>query len=319
MKEYFKNNTTKPIPPPPYNVPSLSSVNFPSYTNESGLFSHIYCNNILTTNDFIQNNNKDFGSSIKVYKTLTQNNENDCLTQCKNDKYCSSYVFTKNNNKDNCKLYNVVPTNLNNNSIVNSGYKYKYKYNFNNLNDGQKNNVKSDCINTYLNQQYNTDNKKYSSCITYDNDKINFNSSCLYYSVFDGKRKTVNLSKYENNDIINSIGDNTINDFVKEYNYYLQTQTNLLQTDNENRNEKEDNEERRKAEIRFKETEKYVKDVQKYNNDLLTEQIKDNVQTNLTRLVETFENKNDDINKKQKYLLIFFIILIFAFIIYKNI
>jgi len=319
-----------PVPPPAYNVPALTSANFPSSisspSEQQGLFSHIYCNNYSSNEPFIRNNGKDFGASLKTYKTLTEPDENSCLTNCNNDKYCSSYVYNKLSKNNNCNLYNVIPITLNNNNSTNSGYKHKYNYNLSNLNSNQKNIVKNDCLNSYLNEQYNTTDKNYASCYTINNnEKIEFNGNCLWNSIFNGtKGETKNKSTYENNDLINSIGDNTIDDFTKEYTYYLQTQTNLLQSDNENHKERRDNRAEHEAKKRFDETKKYVNEVQKYNNVLLKNQIKHNDKTDLKRItIENFKN-NDEIQygkaiKNAGYLLLIIITVILAFIIYKNI
>ena len=159
-----------------YPIPAVTSSNFPTSANNN-LFSSVFCKNVSTNNGLIQKSNSTF-NNLPVYKTQTTPDENTCLNNCNTDKYCSSYNFIKNKSSSNCLLYNQVPTSITNNNNSNIGYKNNYKYDFNNLNTSQKNIVRNDCINNYLNDTYSTNNLNYTPCYSLgnNNSQIKFES-----------------------------------------------------------------------------------------------------------------------------------------------
>jgi hypothetical protein len=304
-----------------YPIPAVTSSNFPTSPNNN-LFSSIFCKNISTNNGLIQKANSIF-NNLPIYKTQSVTNENTCLNNCNTDKYCSSYNFIKNASSSNCLLYNKVPSSITTNNNNNIGYKNNYKYDFNNLNTSQKNVVRNDCINNYLNNTYSTNNLNYTSCYTLgnNNSEINFNASCLanMYTPLN-KIKVVNNYTNINSNIINPITNKELNDFSNNYDEYLQTQIGLLNSSNKKNNNNNNN--------LYIEEINYKTNIEADNakNALLekkiinTEKIIDNL-NGIENITENFENNMDYSNNITKsniinFYLFIFIVLVFLYIIY---
>jgi hypothetical protein len=220
-----------------YPTPEMSSNNFPTSANNNNMFSSVFCNNISTNNGFIQKENSTF-NNLAVYKTESTPDENTCLNNCKNDGYCSSYNFKKNNSSSNCLLYNQVPSSVSNNDISsNVGYKNNYNYDFNNLNSSQKNVIRNDCINNYLNDNYDTNNLNYTSyfSLANNNSQINFNPQYLanLYEPLGKVKIKKNFTNIDNN-LIDSTTDQELNNFANNYNGYLQKQIASINSSNNN-------------------------------------------------------------------------------------
>jgi hypothetical protein len=307
--------------PPP--LPSLSSSNFP-IIDTNNLFSSVFCNNISTNNGLIQKANSTF-NNLPVYKTETISDENTCLSNCKNDPYCTSYNFIKNISSLNCLLYNQVPTSMGNDININSGYKNTYNYDIDNLNTSQKNVIRNDCINNYLNNNYNTTNLNYTTCYSLgnNNSQLNFSATCLanMYEPINKIKTNTSFTNIDNN-LIDSTTDKQLNDFANDYTGYLQTQIGILNISNSNASNNI-----------YNETINNKTDIESINakNNLLQEKsiasqsIIQSINGDENNITESFENnfessinKLPNINKSNSinfYLFIFIVILFFILII----
>ena len=297
-----------------YPIPAVTSTNFSTSYNNN-LFSSVFCKNISTNNGFIQKTNSTF-NKLPVYKTETTPDENTCLINCKNDSFCSSYSFQNNNSSSNCSLYNQVPTSIANNNNINSGYKSNYNYDFNNLNTSQKNVIRNDCINNYLNDNYNTNNIDYSSYYSLgnNNSQINFNAESLA-TVYEplGKVKTKNIfTNNSDTNIINAKTNKELNNFSNNYTGYLQTQIGKINLSNENNINSDYNEE-------IINTTNIQSDNAKNNllqqNNINTSSIIDSINEGENNMIESFYNNNNKSNIFKFYFFIF-IILIILYIVY---
>lgn len=302
-----------------YPIPAVTSTNFPTSANNN-LYSSVFCKNILTNNGIIQKENSTF-NNLPVYKTQSTPDENTCLNNCKNDSYCSSYSFQKNKSSSNCLLYNQVPTSLANNNTINSGYKNTYKYDFNNLNSNQKNVIRNDCINNYLNNNYDTNNLNYTSYYSLgnNNSQINFNAQSLatvYESLGKVNAKT-NFTNIDNN-LINPTTNQQLNNFSNTYTGYLQTQIGILNSSNENNVNSNYNEEiNNTINIQSDNATNNLLEKKNINTDLINQSINGTENNNIT---ENFENNNEsnnnDKSKTIKFYLFIFIVIIFLYIVY---
>jgi hypothetical protein len=308
-----------------YSIPAVTSSNFPTSENNN-LFSSVFCKNISTNNGFIQKANSEF-NNLPIYKTESTPNEDTCLNNCNADKYCSSYNFIKNNSSSNCLLYNQVPTSIVNNNNNNCGYKNNYKYNFDNLNSSQKNIVRNDCINNYLNENYDTNNLNYTSCYKMENNdtEINFDAQCLanMYEPLD-KIKIINDYTNIDTDIINSTTNDELNNFANNYQHgYFPSQIALLNKTNSKHGKDIYNDEiHDKTKI----------EVNRAKNFLLEEKNKVSKKINdYLGVTEKFENNNDinnDINNDNNnklnmfksnvinFYLYIIVVIIFLYILY---
>jgi hypothetical protein len=298
-----------------YPIPTVISNNFPTSPNNN-LFSSVFCN-VSTNNGFIQKENSTF-NNLPIYNTQNTPDENTCLNNCKNDDYCSSYSFQKNNSSSNCLLYNQVPTSISNNDInINIGYKNTYNYNFDNLNSSQKNVIRNDCINYYLNNNYNTTNLNYTNCYSLgnNNSQLNFNPSCLanMYTPL-GKVNTINNFTNINTDIINSITNEKLNDFINNYTGYQQTQIGILNSSNEKNssNSYYTQEINNNTNIESTNAKNNLLQDKKINTDLINQSINGSENNIITESFENNINKSNTIN----FYFYIFIVLIFLYILY---
>jgi hypothetical protein len=318
MKLGIIRGVTHDRPPAPPPLPSLSSSNFPT-TSNNNLFSSVFCNNIPTNNSFIQKENSTF-NNLPVYKTETTTDENSCLNNCNIDNYCTGYSFDK--SSTNCLLYNKVPTSISNNINTNIGYKTNYKYDFNNLNTSQKNIIRNDCVNNYLNNTYNTNNLNYTPYYSLGNNNsqiiVDPSSLSNVYTPLDKVTTKTNFTNIDSN-IIDSNTNQEINDFANKYTGYLQKQISLLNLSNEKNtntsyytqeiNNKTDNE-ANNAKNRILE--------KKNINTLL---INESINGGKNNITEKFENNIDksNINNKSNtinFYLFIFIVIIFLYVVY---
>ena len=302
-----------------YPIPAMSSNNFPTSSNNN-LFSSVFCKNISTNNSFIQKENSTF-NNLPVYKTQSTPDENTCLNNCKNDAYCSSYSFQKNNSSSNCSLYNQVPTSIANNNNINSGYKNTYKYDFNNLNSNQKNVIRNDCINNYLNNNYDTNNLNYTSYYSLgnNNSQINFNAGSLanLYAPL-GKVNNKNIFTNIDNNLIYPTTNQELNNFSNNYNGYFQTLIGTIHSSNGNNINSDYNEEiNNTTNIQSDNAKNNLLEAQNENTDLINQSINGTENNNI---IENFgnnnESNNNDKSKTIKFYLFIFIVIIFLYIVY---
>ena len=260
---YFKDSPIKQFVP----MPKLSSQNFgnddsgskfkENFVNNNmtfdtnNLYNEIFCNIEPLNNGFKTCTNCGFSDKMTILNSSNVNNENECLSSCKNNKKCSSYtydsssssdVINKNNMKNkNCTTYNTFPNDIKKNIVnKNSGINMTFPYDYAKLTESQKTNVKKHCINDYLNNTYNSDSD-YIKCINkIDNNqsiqesKININAECLYklYEKKGNKNEKVTTKYIDDPNLNNSQSDHIIDDYKVSYdNYYM------LQEENEKINE----------------------------------------------------------------------------------
>lgn len=302
-----------------YPTPTLTSSNFPT-TSNNNLFSSVFCNNISTNNGFIQKNNTSL-RNLPIYKSEKTFSDNNCLTKCKDDFYCSGYSFLKNKNDKNdlnCLLYNKVPTDLNIDNNINSGYKINnYNYNFNQLNSSQKNIIRKDCINNYFNNEYNT-NLDYSKYYTIDsnNSKISFNADSLAKNEYVKLNKVKVLNNYNNIDteLINPITNKELDDFAKNYQGYMQSQYALLNYSNEkigSTSDKYTEEINTKTDISSSSAQSNISNQTISSTSTILNSI-----GGTSTINESFENYNVKSNNIIKFYLYILIVIIFLFLIY---
>jgi hypothetical protein len=138
-------------------------------TGFNELYNQIFCDLFTTNNGFNQCQNCNFGSDQTVNNTSTQQSEQDCLTACNNNHYCTSYLYDTNRTNNNCTQYNSFPDQIMNGvNGMNAGYSLtKFGYDYNNLSGSQQTNVQTKCFSQYLNNQF-TPNLQLdtSSCLT---------------------------------------------------------------------------------------------------------------------------------------------------------
>ena len=302
-----------------YPIPAVTSSNFPTSPNNN-LFSSVFCKNILTNNGLIQKEKSTF-NNLPVYKTQNTPDENTCLNNCNADKYCSSYSFQNNNSSSNCLLYNQVPTSITNNNNSNIGYKNNYKYDFDNLNSSQKNVVRNDCINNYLNNTYDTNNLNYTSCYSVENNnsQINFNASCLA-NMYEPLNKVKIINNFTNvdTDIIDSNTNQEINDFANNYTGYSQSQIGTLNLSNEKTHPNLYNDE---INLQTDIKKDISRNILLEEKNIKTTSILDNINGFENNIFESFENnikESNNINKSNtiNFYFYIFIVLIFLYIVY---
>jgi hypothetical protein len=306
-----------------YPTPILTSSNFPT-SSSNNLFSSVFCKNISTNNGIIQKNNSGL-SNLPVYKTEKAINENECLNKCNSDGYCSSYSFLKKKNDSNCLLYNKVPTNLNNDNNINSGYKINnYKYNFNSLNNSQKNIVRKDCLNNYFNKNNTTTNLDYSKCykIENNNSKLSFDAKCLA-NMYEPLNKVKVLNNYNNIDtnLINSTTNEELNNFTQNYDGYIQAQLAILNSTNNNKNNISNYNQNINQSTNVASNATQNTQLQQVNATT-TSILQSVTGTNdVNNVNESFQNYNIESNNVEsnniiKFYLFIFIVIIFLFLIY---
>ena len=145
----------------------------------------------------LPNGNPTAADGSNISGQSTQNGEQNCLIDCKNDPLCTSYSYDFSKKTNNCTKYNTFPVNINHNvQNINSGYSLnKYSYDYNNLSDSQKENIQKKCGNQYLNNTYTSNIPvDITSCLTVNNNSQNS----------QGPSST---SKSFNNDVKSAEGD----------------------------------------------------------------------------------------------------------------
>ena len=127
MKNY-KENFSDYLPGYKGNVnSSIHSRSFLDSPNNN-LYNSTYCNLLPDTNNgFIQKRNFDFDGDIQLLDDFfydpNQSNENDCLQECKKNKYCAAYKFDSTSETNKCKLINNYPNKLKQSNNSNIGYR----------------------------------------------------------------------------------------------------------------------------------------------------------------------------------------------------
>lgn len=340
---YFKDSEIKQYVP----TPKLSSQNFGNDNSErdiqknienfisnnnnnnitfdsNNLYNEIFCNIEPLNNGFKTCSNCEFTGKMSILNSSTVNNENTCLSSCKNNKKCTSYTYdsssnvnNKNNNK-NCITYNTFPNEIKKNTLnKNSGINMTFPYDYNKLTESQKTNIKKHCINDYLNNTYNSDSD-YIKCINKIDkfnileSKIDIDAECIYKlnekKGIKNEKKTFNYT--DNPEFNNSQRDPIIDDYKIAYdNYYM------LQEENEKINEEleiNDNDSynnyNNELENKFNESINNIEENQREVVNMVLERI--NGET-----IENFQNLDKYINTKNKENNYFYLFMIIGIII----
>ena len=205
MKNY-KENFSDYLPGYKGNVnSSIHSRSFLDSPNNN-LYNSTYCNLLPDTNNgFIQKRNFDFDGDIQLLDDFfydpNQSNENDCLQECKKNKYCAAYKFDSTSETNKCKLINNYPNKLKQSNNSNIGYRVnKNNLNFSKLNDEQKKNVYSKCGTQSLSKKYNINEDSIDECVKPEltNNILsgyNVDAECLWDKWNTDEKKTINRTK----------------------------------------------------------------------------------------------------------------------------
>lgn len=294
---YFGNVLTQSQITALYNSDTLVTNNV---YNE--LYNNIYCNLEQNDNGFIKCTNCNYGNQATL-NTTTHNTEEQCLNLCNTTKQCTSYNYNTNNKQ--CVLHSDFPTHIDKNiNNVNSGYSItKFGYDAKNLSDSQKSVIQKYCGSQYLNNYFTSDKKiDISSCLTINapnSNTTNFSAdpSCIYNiynknNIIPDNATIINSTFTDTNSAAginpNSTSDPTIDNYKSHYKKYIDGQVAITNTNNnlENQNTAHD---------------VLYNNIVQSQNDLILNKISSSLDT---KLLEAFENKDD--NK--------FIILVLIFI-----
>jgi hypothetical protein len=293
----------------------------------NNLYNPIFCNLFNTNDGFMQSNNSNFGTNITTdpnFSVSTQNSEYKCLEKCKNDSWCTSYSFDTNSGK--CTEYTSFPTSVVNNVYgINSGYNLNQKLDYTTLSTDQQNNVKTKCINQYLNNTYTPSKQEinFSNCLNIQNQgssetNLNLDPQCIYniYNSMGVQIKTKDNSTYiDNPSYTISKSDSVIDNYKKLFDNYTSDQNNisninniLTPSDSENNdyNEMINNTNNTLS----KQYDKSIKDKSNSMNSY-----SDNIKKRIG--IENFENENNNnvYKNSSKFIILFIIILLLWYII----
>jgi hypothetical protein len=301
-----------------YPTPAVISSNFPTSANNNNIFSSVFCKNISSNNGFIQKANSTF-NNLPVYKTQTASNENTCLNNCKKYGYCSSYKFIKNKTSSNCLLYNQVPTTVTGDISGNVGYKNGYKYDFNNLSTNQKNVIRNDCINNYLNKNNDTNNLNYTNTYTMgnNNSELNVNPQSLanMYEPLNKVKTRTNFTNIDNN-LINSTTDKQLNNVANNFTGYLQTQIGIINTSNTAPSNNIYNESINiRTDIQSGDATNNLLEKKSDTSQSITQSI-NGTQNNINESFRNIGSSNIDKSNSINFYLFIFIVIIFLYIVY---
>ena len=198
------------------------------------LYNQIFCNFLTNTNGFSTCKDCNY-NSLESYETEISTNEDNCLTSCKNDTQCTSYIYNTSNGY--CDKYNTFPNQIYSNPGTNSGYNLNFTYDFNDLSSNQQFNVKKKCATQYVDNYFNLDNIDIANCMSINDSGINtvFNidETCLA-NVYSNAGISINStnSNVSNDTTPNTgiISDSIIDNYITEYDKFLEDDVPSPQT-----------------------------------------------------------------------------------------
>lgn len=175
------------------------------YNTNDQLYSYIFSDLFKTNDGYNKCNNCSFKFEEPPFTIIEKTDgEYGCKKKCNEDKTCTSYSYntlTTECNKYSSSFPSNIYTNVPN---INSGYNLNFPYDYNNLNNNQKNNVRSKTASKFLNTifvpQKNIDLEKCLD-IKSSNSISNFNANaeCVFNVYNENDLKTVhrNINTYE--------------------------------------------------------------------------------------------------------------------------
>ena len=300
-------------------------------SNFNNLYNPIFCNLFNTNDGFMQVSNSTFGDNMTTdpnFSFSNQPSEHKCLEKCKNDDWCTSYLFDTNGygkepdgTQFNCIEYTSFPTTIVNNANgINAGYNLSLKYPYNDLSSDQKNNVKLRCINEYLNNTYTPKHPEinFSNCLNIqDQDSsttnLNLDPKCIYniYNNMGVKINTIDSALY-NGGNLSPKSDPTIDNYGTLFANYTSNKnslnnilTKLDSEDNEFNNIFKDKNNRL-----YNEYINSIKDKSEKINSY-----SDDIEKRIG--IENFENENNNnvYKNNAKFIILFIIILLIWYIV----
>ncbi len=150
------------------------------------LYNQVFCDLYPTNNGFNSCTNCTFKGSMKELEKKNFSSETDCLNDCKSKKNCSGYTYDTLATTDNCTQYYTFPQDIDyeNSPNKNSGYSLLFPYDYQKLDDQQKKNVQTKCMNQYLNNTYSIGSNM-NDCIKIDKSnssvsKIDIDAQCAW-------------------------------------------------------------------------------------------------------------------------------------------
>lgn len=221
--------------------------------NFNNLYNPIYCKLLFDNQSnngkrFMKFPNSYFGSNFKYDPALESyhlsknvNNESQCLNECSQLAWCSSYSWNSNNG--NCIKYNNIPSKIESSTNINSGYSLEKNFPYNNLSNDEKINVKKKCFNQYLNNTY-TDTKKnidLTRCLSFSdpNDtttSVNIDKECLFNTYNSNQINVIsnNTNIYNDNaQYTVSVRDTNIDNYKSLYTNYMNNKENINRINNQ--------------------------------------------------------------------------------------
>jgi hypothetical protein len=325
-----------------YESPNCTPLNlYPLINGDNNLYNPIYCTNLVpTNNNFITCQNCNFGDGI-VTNTSTQSGEQNCLNACSSNDMCTSYSYDSSQSSNNCTQYSSFPTEmLGGVNNVNSGYSLNFGNDYNDLSSSKQGNVQSRCASQFLNNLFvNNNNVDFGSCVTTSNSSgiTNFNvdPQCLFniYETNDLNPTIINNATYNTNTQYTSPQSDTIIDnYQYKYDDYITEQIQKSNLSNKLEKEwllKDSNKTYQQTLNQQNNTLKtdYINSIKDIlDNDLtynknIDNAVSDGISTNYLSLsasnaIEGFENQNKRQGKIQKFLILFFILILIIFLFY---
>ena len=148
------------------------------------LYNQIFCDLYPTNNGFNTCTNCNFKGKNNILDVFTFSNEQQCLDDCGTKKNCTSYEYDTTKSENNCTQFYTFPNDIDySKQNINSGYSLKFGFDYDNLNEKQKNNVKIQCSNQYLNNTFNL-GENLNSCLSFSDDedisKMNVDPECIW-------------------------------------------------------------------------------------------------------------------------------------------
>lgn len=199
----------------------------------NNMYNPIFCNIFPLNNGFKTCNNCNYGDSLSKLNQTTQNSEQKCLKQCKNEKTCTAYSYNNLNGTNNCTLYNDFPSNIVQNvANINSGYDLtKFSYDYNNLGVQQQNNIQNKCASQYMNNIFTPQNTNIdlSNCLNINNGtntSLNYDPKCVFdiykqNNILNDNNYVNNYNYIDDTNLIDSEHDLNIDEREKNYNGYI--------------------------------------------------------------------------------------------------
>lgn len=322
---YVRDKSFPPPPPPP--LPKLSSSNFSSDSHKNNkvnndLYDYVFCDLTKLDQNVKKIPNSDFG---KLSPSSTLNNivnEKSCLSNCVSDNYCTSYTYLPQSQI--CEKYSTFPNEVHTNSNKNAGYKLNYNLDYNSLSNQQKNSVREKCSNQYFQNHYGINDDLY-NCYTIEsnNSTFSFDPECTYKIMEkNGKGSSVHTQTYvDDNDLMSSISNLAIDEFVREYTTYNDKKTAIINLDNQHRDispiyDKNILDMKKNLFKEYEETNKRNDQQNLENVKAVKEQINVNVNSATKLNFEHFENQGTSSNHWINYYIGFGIIVLIIILIF---